>query len=89
MVQQTQLRFLDPLDFNSTGWDLTTERNNMESNYKLYRTTEFGSFYTPCKVVDKLNNTMYNVEYFDDVSGQMIREVVNRNELEVTQLLLS
>lgn len=61
----------------------------MESNYKFYRTTEFGSFYVPCKVVDKLNNTMYNVEYFDDVSGQMIREVVNRNELEVTQLLLS
>lgn len=61
----------------------------MDTQKRFYIQTEFGAYYTPCEVVDKLPNGRYTVRYFDDVHGDMIITEVSEQELENARMFLN
>lgn len=61
----------------------------MKTGTKFYLQTEFGSYYTPCEVIDKLPDGRYTVRYFDDVNGDMVVTEVHEQELENARMFLN
>jgi hypothetical protein len=61
----------------------------MDTQKRFYLQTEFGSYYTPCEIVDKLPNGKYNVRYFDDVYGNMVVTEVRAEDLENARMFLN
>lgn len=61
-------------------WDLSIVPNNPRYKYRVL--TEFGWDIVPCEILEKPDDTHYNIEFFDNVSGRIVWETVPATSIE-------